>query len=192
MKRSHNLPAITLRPRRRRLPPVRVRIKSIKGDVVSFGSPGPKDETWRKQLQAAFGSVSDDFLDTALRYLTFAACLPGQGPTEPLLNTAVSIVAAAAPKNELEAAVVLQAVSAHVTAMAMMARIGLVYGGPQYLPDLASTAAKLIRACSSSIDTLRRLRSGGEQKIIVQHVTVHDGGRAIVGSVNPRASEVER
>jgi hypothetical protein len=37
-----------------------------------------------------------------------------------------------------------------------------------------------------------RLRNGGEQKIIVKHVTVNEGGQAIVGTVNSRAHEVER
>jgi ribosomal protein L32 len=31
-----------------------------------------------------------------------------------------------------------------------------------------------------------RLRTGGEQKVTVQHVTVNEGGQAIVGSVSPQ------
>ena len=42
------------------------------------------------------------------------------------------------------------------------------------------------------VETYRRLRGGGEQKIIVKHVTVNDGGQAIVGAINSRAHEVER
>jgi hypothetical protein len=38
------------------------------------------------------------------------------------------------------------------------------------------------------LEALKRYRSGGEQKVTVQHVSVSEGGQAIVGNVtqNPR------
>ncbi len=42
------------------------------------------------------------------------------------------------------------------------------------------------------VETLRRLRGGCEQKIIVKHVTVNEGGQAIVGAINSQGHEVER
>jgi hypothetical protein len=71
-----------------------------------------------------------------------------------------------------------------MVATVMFARIGGGHGGPHRLPGLGSTAAKLLRAYCTQIETYRRLRGGGEQKITVQHVTVNEGGQAIVGAVN--------
>jgi hypothetical protein len=34
------------------------------------------------------------------------------------------------------------------------------------------------------MDALQKYRSGGEQRITVQHVTVNDGGQAVVGTIN--------
>lgn len=34
------------------------------------------------------------------------------------------------------------------------------------------------------MEALKRYRSGGEQKVTVQHVNVAEGGQAIVGNVN--------
>jgi hypothetical protein len=34
------------------------------------------------------------------------------------------------------------------------------------------------------MDTLKRYRSGGEQKVTVTHVSVCEGGQAIVGNIN--------
>jgi hypothetical protein len=34
------------------------------------------------------------------------------------------------------------------------------------------------------MDALKKYRSSGEQRIFVQHVTVNDGGRAVVGTIN--------
>jgi hypothetical protein len=50
----------------------------------------------------------------------------------------------------------------------------------------------LVRAYSTTLETQRRLRSGGDQNIRVEHVHVHEGGQAIVGAVNSQAHEVER
>jgi hypothetical protein len=43
---------------------------------------------------------------------------------------------------------------------------------------------KLARTFASQIEALKKYRSGGEQTIKVQHVTVNDGGKAIVGNVS--------
>jgi hypothetical protein len=136
--------------------------------------------------------VSDAFVDMALHHLERAARMPGDGPSDMAINGALAIIAAFAPQNEMEAALALQAACAHMVAMVMFARIGGGHGGPHRLPGLGSTAAKLLRAYCTQIETYRRLRGGGEQKITVQHVTVNEGGQAIVGAVSSRASEVER
>lgn len=44
-------------------------------------------------------------------------------------------------------------------------------------------AMKLMRSFASQLETLERRRRGGEQKVTVEHVHVHAGGQAIVGTV---------
>jgi hypothetical protein len=170
-------------------PPVRVKLKAIQAEVATFGSPCPQDEVWRRRLRAAFGSVSDDFLETSLRHLQSAARMPGAGPSELAINGALAMVVAAGPLNEIEAALAVQMACTHIVAMAVMSRIGGAHGGPNRLPGLASATSKLLRAFSSQVDTLRRLRSGGDQNIRVEHVHVHEGGQAIVGAVNSHAKD---
>jgi hypothetical protein len=38
------------------------------------------------------------------------------------------------------------------------------------------------------MEALKRYRSGGEQKVTVHHVSVNEGGQAIVGNVNQAPS----
>jgi hypothetical protein len=158
------------------------------GNIPSFGPPGTSDnEVWRKHLKKAFGTASDSFVEVSLRQLQFAARMPGDGALEVAINAAIAMIAAAEPANKIEAALAVQMACTHMVAMVMFARIGGGHGGPHRLPGLGSTAAKLLRAYCTQLETLRRLRGGGEQKIIVKHVTVNEGGQAIVGSVNSRA-----
>jgi hypothetical protein len=137
----------------------------------------------------ALGSVSDDFVATSLRHLQAAARMPGGGPSELAINAALAMVAAAAPVNEIEATLAIQMACTHMVAMAVMSRIGGAHGGPGRLPGLTSVTSKLLRAFSCQAEPLRRLRSGGDQHIRVEHVHVHEGGQAIVGAVNSRAND---
>jgi len=45
------------------------------------------------------------------------------------------------------------------------------------------TFNKLARTFVAQVEALKRYRSGGEQKVTVQHVNVSEGGQAIVGNV---------
>jgi hypothetical protein len=60
-------------------------------------------------------------------------------------------------------------------------------------------ALKLLRLHNETLESLNRHRRGGEQRVIVQHVQVSEGGQAIVnngsmtagmGGVNKKMSEV--
>ena len=45
-------------------------------------------------------------------------------------------------------------------------------------------AVKLLRTFAAQTEVLQRYRGKGQQKVTVEHVHVHTGGQAIVGSVN--------
>lgn len=47
-------------------------------------------------------------------------------------------------------------------------------------------AAKLTNAQAKLLDALHKHRNGGRQTVTVQHVSVSDGGQAIIGAVTPR------
>jgi hypothetical protein len=48
---------------------------------------------------------------------------------------------------------------------------------------------QLTRTFAAQMEALMRYRTGGEQKVMVQHVTVSDGGQAIVGNVTHGSRE---
>ena len=50
--------------------------------------------------------------------------------------------------------------------------------------DAAERAVnKLARTFATQLEALKRYRTGGTQKVTVEHVTVNAGGQAIVGNV---------
>ncbi len=46
-----------------------------------------------------------------------------------------------------------------------------------------NTATKMMRAHAALVATLKAYRTGGTQRVTVEHVTVNSGGQAIVGAV---------
>jgi hypothetical protein len=49
---------------------------------------------------------------------------------------------------------------------------------------------KFVRTFATQLEALKRYRTGGEQKVTVQHVSVSEGGQAIVGNVTHAAPEL--
>jgi hypothetical protein len=109
--------------------------------------------------------------------------LPASGISEVTLNAALAMIVAAAPKDEIEGALAVQ-----MACMVVLARLGSGGGTERRVAALGSTAARLLRAYSTQVEVLRRLRHGGNQYVRVEHVHVNDGGQAVIGNVKPAGS----
>ena len=56
----------------------------------------------------------------------------------------------------------------------------------QSMASLCNAAARLMDASQKAMLTFHRLRTGGKQTVVVQHVQVGDGGQAVIaGAMNP-------
>ena len=67
--------------------------------------------------------------------------------------------------------------------MTFARRLNHVENIPQQ-DSAGKTFNKLTRTFATQVEALKRHRTGGEQKVTVEHVTVNEGGQAIVGNVN--------
>ena len=75
--------------------------------------------------------------------------------------------------------------NATIVAVARLTRVETI---PQQ--DSAERALnKLARTFASQVEALKRYRSRGDQTVRVEHVTVNEGGQAIVGNVAHRGGE---
>ena len=99
------------------------------------------------------------------------------------LNFMLSVVAGINPRDETEALLASQMAAIHNATMVAARRLNHVETITQQ--DSASTMLnKLARTFASQVEALKKYRSAGEQTIKVQHVTVNEGGQAIVGNVS--------
>ena len=98
------------------------------------------------------------------------------------MNAALAMVAAAAPKDEIEAALAVQMSCTHAAAMAILAKLDSGFGTEQRIAAFGSTSARLLKAYAMQMEVLRRLRNGGQQYVRVEHVHINDGGQAVIGN----------
>ena len=95
----------------------------------------------------------------------------------------LSIVRDIKPRDAVERMLAVQMAATHVAAIRSGGWLSRATQIPQAQAHYAGFT-KLTRAFASQVETLRKHRSGGEQKVTVQHVHVSDGGQAIVGHVD--------
>jgi hypothetical protein len=99
------------------------------------------------------------------------------------MNAALAMIAAAAPKDEIEGALAVQIACTHSASMAVLAKLDAGFGTERRIAALASAAARLLKAFAMQVEVLRRLRNGGQQFMRIEHVHVNDGGQAVIGNV---------
>ena len=168
--------------RRRAAKPGSARIKvDHEGKTARIGPDHPDVTTGTVRLMDAIGTDSFEFLDGFLSQLTNAATHGGK-LDERGTNFMLSVVEDVGPRDQIEAMLAAQMAAVHMASMAFARRLAHVENIAQQ--DSAERAFnKLARTFTAQIEALRRYRTGGHQKVTVEHVHVHAGGQAIVGSV---------
>jgi len=140
------------------------------------------DRTGHLLLMKALGTADCDFVNGLLSQAVNAGTR-GTSTDASGANFILAVVKSVAPQDEIEAMLATQMAAVHMASMTFARRLAGVENIPQQ--DSASNAFnKLSRTFSAQMEALKRYRTGGEQRVTVRHVSVHQGGQAIVGSVS--------
>ena len=144
--------------------------------------PHHSDKTCAHVLLADLLSTGDSTLAEGILVQLANAAQTGDKLTSADLNVMVATVGAIAPRDPTEALLASQMAAIHGLTMMAARRLHRCETIPQQ--DSASNMVnKLARTFAAQLEALKRYRSSGEQNIRVQHVTVNEGGQAIVGNV---------
>jgi hypothetical protein len=171
-----------VRAKRARFPPAAsLKVNEAEGEVPEVSPNHPHAGTAHAVLLEAIGSADFDFLEGLIRQLVNVGSR-GQRIDDKELNFLLSVVKGVGPKDQLESMLAAQMAAIHIAAMTFARRLAHVENIPQQ--DSAQRAlTSLTRTYAAQIDTLKRYRSAPHQTLTVEHVTVKDGGQAIVGNV---------
>jgi len=167
--------------RKEQIPPA-PRLKVVETDGVNkIEADHPDGAIAQILLMEALGTTDSAFLDGLLAQLANAG-IQGRQVDSRTLNFMLSVVKGIAPRDQLEAMLAAQMAAVHMATMTFARR--LAHGETIPQQDSAERAFdKLARTFASQLEALNRHRGKGQQKVIVEHVHVHAGGQAVVGTI---------
>lgn len=95
---------------------------------------------------------------------------------------ALDTAEAAGAVGSIEQMMAHQVAAAHHQAFTMLSRANLE-SDPTHQLRLSALASKWMTASQGAALTLQKLKTGGEQRVLVQHVNVNQGGQAVIGDI---------
>jgi hypothetical protein len=138
------------------------------------------------RLKPIGGSRSDDW-NNILANQTISALWYWKGAdgeqTRRQQRATVDAMIGIAPRDELEGMIAAQLIACHNASMECYRRAMIPEQPLEAWKEQLSQANKLSRTYATLLETLNKHRGKGAQKVTVEHVHVHAGGQAIVGSV---------
>jgi hypothetical protein len=163
-------------------PAPRIKV-SEKNGVTQLAFDHTESAITRAVILEALGTHDFDFMSGLIGQLANVSVKGGK-VDERELNFVLSMVKGIEPRDQVEAMLAAQMAATHNATMTFARRLNLVENLPQQ--DSAERAYnKLARTFAAQVEALKRYRSAGEQTVRVEHVTVNEGGQAIVGNVSP-------
>jgi hypothetical protein len=138
-------------------------------------------------IKNALGTSDHEFMTGLLTQLARATS-GGANVDEGDLNFMLSFIKGIEPRDQIESTLAAQMATIHMAMMRLTQNLALTDSLPQQ--DSAERAInRFARTFMAQVEGFKRYRSGGEQKVTVQHVSVNQGGQAIVGNVNQNRRE---
>lgn len=154
---------------------------TLKDGTLEIGFEGVPPELATLSQMADMGTADRDFHRGLLKQI---ACLGSHSTSvdSGASNFVMGVIRSVAPRDGLESMLATQMGAIHAATMMLARRLNLVDNITQQ--DAAERALnKLARTYAMQMETLKRYRTSGQQKVTVEHVTVNAGGQAIVGAV---------
>ena len=170
--------------------PLKHKAGGKKGNIQALELEGDRSLALAKMTEA-FGSADHGLqmflLNQAVQ--TFKDCQSSTGSCDEgkmveLCDNAMAILQGIKPQDEIEGMLAVQMVGVHNMAMDAMRFVMISNQYPEARDRNANRANKLLKTFASQVEVLKKYRTGGQQKMIVEHVHVHRGGQAIFGSVS--------
>ncbi len=160
----------------------RVKVSQRAGGLLELAYEHKDLKTANALLMGATGTVYGSFFDGLLLQLGNATMQDGK-VSEGDLNFMLAVIKGIEPQDQVESMLAAQMAAVHMATMTFARRLSHVENIAQQ--DSAERAFnKLARTFTAQVEALKRYRTGGEQRVVVEHVHVHQGGQAIVGTVN--------
>lgn len=137
------------------------------------------------ELKRIGGSRSDDWNNILILQAVDALWVnnSSEEQQEKQFKAAVAGLMGIGPRDEMEGMIAAQLVAAHSATMECFRRAMIGEQTFEGRRENLNQANRLSRTYAALLEALNRHRGKGQQKVTVENVNVHQGGQAIVGTV---------
>lgn len=164
------------------------RVGPVKFEETKDKKLTPKEKEFSKfgpQMMETTGSPDIDFFQTLLSQATSTLSI---GENEEKANFIAAFMHGLKPRDETEGILITQMLGTHNLIMEYMRRAMIPEQYLEAADDYTNRAYKLMNIFLKQIETLERYRGKtAQQKVIVEHVHIHEGGQAVVEHIESRA-----
>jgi hypothetical protein len=162
--------ALANRKKARRQAP-RFAVQGQENNQVQMAPAGVHADAAGSRLMNAFGITNPDLAECLTAHIVSTTHLRASNEpvAEATLNAALAAVTGIAPRDEAEAMLAAQMVGIHWLAMDLLRKAN----DHARLNDAGNMAVKLLRTFAVHLEALKRYRSTGEQRVVVQHQHVN-------------------
>lgn len=159
------------------------KFKKIKDKTVTHKDECP-EKFWPKMMETA-GSPDIDFFKTIM--FQVSNTLPIED-SEEVSNFTAAFMHGLRPRDETEGVLIGQMAGTHNLIMEYMRRAMIPEQYLEAANDYTNRAYKLMNIFLKQIETLQKYRGkAAQQKVIVEHVHIHEGGQAVVGHIESKS-----
>jgi len=152
-------------------------IETVSGYPVS---PTDKFELAQAAINLATGSINYALGQSIYSYCVAACGIVRSDKNQGQDMTSIlSAMQALKPQDEIEGMLVSRLIALHFKGMQLLWQASL-RSTDEGIGMSINSSTKLSRLYNETLETLMRYRRKGEQKVVVQHVQVNDGGKAVV------------
>lgn len=153
---------------------------------VEFGEDERETLSLVASASQAFGCINTKLVTHLLTQIE--AATPKRGEADVFVtNASLAAIYEIKAKDPLEAMLLTQMVTSHNLAMEYFRRSVLTDQTAEGAELNLNRANRLMKTFTLQLEALNRHRGKGHQKVTVEHVTVNQGGQAVVGELNIEA-----
>ena len=168
-----------------------IKVKNVESDSgeSQLTVEEPKGQMYEVKMLEALGTPDSDLQNRLLAQVcqTFDGTVSNDGfdndKVVSAYNSTMAILSGIQPQDEIEGMLAVQMIGVHNMAMNYMGKATRT-DRVDFMSTYMNGATKSLRTFAAQMEALKRYRTGGQQKMVVEHVHVNEGGQAIVGTVN--------
>lgn len=174
--------ALMLARQNRTIPAPKVRLEENPEGAPILVIEHPDTATGQVLLAEAVGAAQWHFAWDLIQQLAMMYVTSSDPSTYKRLSSALETIKGLQPRDETEALMAVQMTAIHRSLAQWVARAEKMTRLDQ-LEAADRAINRLARTYAAQMEALKRYRSSGQQKVTVEHVNVHAGGKAVVGNV---------